>query len=173
MTKNNRLSIQIPTLTRFALKHGYASHVGAGLSVVSTIHVADLSRAYIVLLHHLETHAGATAAALNPYFYCETTGADEPSWHDIAAAIARGLCTAGRIEDLEPRMLDKGLFGDVFGEYTGAIIGSKSRSRAVRLRELGWAPREKGWRESFLEDELPRVLKEERGQFRRYFGGGK
>jgi len=31
--KHARLSIQIPTLTRWAIKHGYAAHVGEGLSV--------------------------------------------------------------------------------------------------------------------------------------------
>lgn len=37
--QRRRLSIQIPTLTRFALKHGYAGYVGQGLSVESQIHV--------------------------------------------------------------------------------------------------------------------------------------
>lgn len=47
---HKRLTIQIPTLTRFALKHGYAAHVGKGEPVESNIHVMDLARAYIVLL---------------------------------------------------------------------------------------------------------------------------
>lgn len=49
-TAHKRLTIQIPTLTRFALKHGYAAHVGKGEPVESNIHVMDLARAYIVLL---------------------------------------------------------------------------------------------------------------------------
>lgn len=47
---HKRLTIQIPTLTRFAIKHGYAAHVGKGESVESNIHVMDLARAYVVLL---------------------------------------------------------------------------------------------------------------------------
>lgn len=47
---HKRLTIQIPTLTRFALKHGYAAHVGKGEPVESNIHVMDLARAYVVLL---------------------------------------------------------------------------------------------------------------------------
>lgn len=47
---NRRLSIQIPTLTRFALKHGYAAHVGKGESVESNIHVMDLARGFVVVL---------------------------------------------------------------------------------------------------------------------------
>lgn len=48
--KHRRLTIQIPAIARAALKHGYAGHVGKGLSVESQIHVPDLARAYIVLL---------------------------------------------------------------------------------------------------------------------------
>lgn len=47
---HKRLTIQIPTLTRFALKHGFAAHVGKGESVESNIHVMDLAGAYVVLL---------------------------------------------------------------------------------------------------------------------------
>ncbi|KAF2105046.1 NAD(P)-binding protein, partial [Rhizodiscina lignyota] len=47
--KHKRLTIQIPTLTRFAIKNGFAGYVGNGLSVKSNIHVLDLARAYVVL----------------------------------------------------------------------------------------------------------------------------
>jgi hypothetical protein len=38
-----------------------------------------------------------------------------------------------------------------------------SRSRATRLRKLGWQPREKGWEQGLLEDEIPAVLQEKGG----------
>ena len=47
---NGRLTIQLPTLTRFAIKHGFSGYVGKGLSKESSIHVNDLARGYIVLL---------------------------------------------------------------------------------------------------------------------------
>jgi len=47
---NDRLSIQIPSLTKFAIKHGYAGHVNQGLSVWSVVHVNDLGRAYMTIL---------------------------------------------------------------------------------------------------------------------------
>lgn len=50
----DRLSIQIPSLTKFAIKHGYAGHVNEGLSIWSTIHVNDLGRAYMTLLVSLQ-----------------------------------------------------------------------------------------------------------------------
>jgi len=55
---------------RFALKHGYAGHVGKGLSVWSEIHVFDLARAYVTLLHWLED-TDAAKVLENPYFFCE------------------------------------------------------------------------------------------------------
>lgn len=169
VTKHKRLTIQIPTLTRFALKHGYAAHMGRGLSVESNIHVVDLARGYVVLLHHLERTPGPATTG-NPYYFCETTGSQEPSWRDVAAVIAEGLHAAGKIASPEPRTLDSALAGDLFGPHTGAAVGLNSRSRAVRLRELGWEPREKDWRSSFLEDELPEILKEETGDFNGYQG---
>lgn len=53
---------------------------------------------------------------------------------------------------------------------TSAVIGLNSRSRAIRLRELGWQPREKDWKASYFEDELPEILKEETGSFAGYKG---
>ncbi len=39
------------------------------------------------------------------------------------------------------------------------------------MRELGWEAREKGWKESFLEDELPEILKEGNWEgFQGHFG---
>ncbi|KAF2764041.1 NAD(P)-binding protein [Teratosphaeria nubilosa] len=166
---HQRLTIQIPTLTRVALKHHYAAHVGPGHAVESNIHVLDLARAYVTLLHHLETSPPAQTLS-NPYYFCESTGSSEPSWHEIAVLIGQKLHDAGRIPDPTPRVLERGLHGDVFGEFTGAVIGLNSRSRAVRLRAVGWAPREKDWRASFVEDELSVILREETAGFAGYRG---
>lgn len=106
----------------------------------------------------------------NPYFFCESTGDKEPSWKDVAALIGESLHKAGKIEYPEPRTLPESLYGDVFGEFTGAVIGLNSRSRANRLRALGWEAREKDWRKSYVEDELPEILKEELGGFSGYKG---
>ncbi|KAK4501092.1 hypothetical protein PRZ48_006898 [Zasmidium cellare] len=167
--KHKRLSIQIPTLTRFALKHGHAAHVGKGLGVESNIHVLDLARAYIVLLHHMEKSSPAKVLE-NPYYFCETTGDQEPSWKDLAVVIGEQLHKAGKIKDPVPMELKQENWADTFGEFTGAVIGLNSRSRAVRLRELGWQPTEKDWRRSYIEDELPEILKEDQDGFAGYKG---
>ncbi|KAL7623556.1 hypothetical protein AAE478_007239 [Parahypoxylon ruwenzoriense] len=170
---HGRLSIQLPTLTRFALKHGYAGYIGAGLSVESNIHVLDLARAYVALIHHLEaTPANSPDILNNPYYFCEATGDVEPSWKEIADTIGASLYRAGLIADATPRMIPPGDYDDLFGKITDVVIGLNSRSRAVRLRELGWKPIEKSLLESYVQDELPVLLKEEvdRNAFSGYQG---
>jgi nucleoside-diphosphate-sugar epimerase len=156
--KHKRLSIQIPTITRFALKHGFAGHVGKGLSVESQIHVLDLARAYIVLLHHMETSPPGEFLQ-NPYFFCEN--GKEFSWKEVAGEVGKALYEQSLIKDAAPREFGEEHGEDLFGEYTAGVLGLNSRSRAVRLRQLGWEAREKGIWESFREDELPEILKEE------------
>lgn len=167
--KHKRLTIQIPTLTRFAMKHGYAVHVGTGEPVESNIHVLDLARAYVVLLHHMEQTPAADLLA-NPYYFCESTGDNEPSWKEIATVIGSALHQAAKIKDPTPRTLPENLYGDVFGAHTTAAIGLNSRSRANRLRALGWKPIEKDWRRSYIEDELPEIITEDCGNFNGYKG---
>lgn len=146
-------------MTRFALKHGYAPMVGKGLGVESNIHVLDLARGYIFLLHHLESTPVAITNK-NIYWFAECTGENEPSWYDYSKIISENLHSQGRIKDPEPRTLEgEALWGDLFGAFTPPVIGMNSRTRAVRLRELGWEPREKDWKRSFVEDELPNILK--------------
>lgn len=144
------------------MKHGFVPKIGAGLAVESNIHVLDLARAYVTLLHFLEAEEASSSQLQNPYWFCEATGDNEPSWHEIAAHIAGSLHAAGRTQiEQEPRQLDDdALWGDLFGKLTPSIVGLNSRSRAVRLRELGWEPTEKDWKRSWTEDELPNVLRE-------------
>lgn len=163
-SKYNRLSIQLPTLTRFALKHGYAGHVGKGKSVWSEIHVLDLARGYVSLLHWLEaTDAGKVLE--NPYFFCEN--GHEFAWGDAVATIAKALHDAGRIRSAETNTIPQSEYGDLFGKPSSEVVGSNSRSRANRLRQLGWEPREKRMTESLVEDEIPIIL-EEKGEFHGY-----
>lgn len=166
-TSHGRLTIQLPTLARWALKHNYPAHVGQGKSVWSNIHVKDLARGFVTVLHHLESKPDDA----NPYFFCETSGDNEASWGEMVAAVGEKLHAEGRIETAKPREMPIETYDDVFGpEFTGPVVGMNSRSRAVRLRELGWKPQEKGWKESLLEDELPILLKEDVSAFKGYAG---
>ena len=162
--KYDRLSIQLPTLMRFALKHGYAGHVGKGLSIWSQIHVVDLARAYVTLLHWLEA-ANADEALKFPYFFCEN--GREIVWGDAVAAIGKALHAAGRIESPVPKTIPEDLYGDLFGKASAWVVASNSRTRAKKLREFGWEPKEKGVLESLIEDEIPLIL-QETGEFNGY-----
>lgn len=159
--KHGRLSAQIPTLARYALKHGFSGYVGEGLSVHSNVHVIDLARAYVLLMHHMESTPPDDPQLLdNAYYFCEATGDNEPSWKEIATVIGDSLFKAGAISDPTPRVMPEDSYDDVYGSWTDASVGMNSRTRAVRLRKLGWTPIEKSLEASFAEDELPYFLKE-------------
>lgn len=156
--EHKRLSIQTPTLARFAMKHGWPGHVGKGLSVWSKVHVLDLARGYMALLHHLEG-ASPKEIVQNPYWFCEN--GKEYSWKEVAENIGQILKNKGLLKDANPREIPRELWDDLFGGVTGIVLGCNSRSRAVRLRELGWEPKEKSIWESLEQDELPEILQEE------------
>lgn len=155
--RSGRLSIQLPTMVRFAMKHGYAAYVGKGLSVWSQVHVGDLAKGYMLLLRWMETSKPEDVLE-NPYFFCEN--GTEISWGEAATEIGKALYKAGRVDEPAARSVPPELYDDLFGKYTAWVIGSNSRSRGARLRELGWSPTEKGTLESLRVDEIPLLLKE-------------
>ncbi|TKA65675.1 hypothetical protein B0A49_08155 [Cryomyces minteri] len=162
--KENRLSIQIPTMARFALKHGFAGFCGGGKSVWGQIHVRDLAKGYMTILHYMESSSGAQVFR-NPYFFIEN--GDEHSWERMAAEIGTALHNCGKLEDPKPREIPTELFGDLFQEWSMAVIGENARNRANRLRALGWIPRAKSTFDSFVEDELP-ILMAEKSEYKGY-----
>ncbi|KAK5169709.1 uncharacterized protein LTR77_005687 [Saxophila tyrrhenica] len=163
-TKHNRLSIQMITMARFAIKHKYAGYAGQGKSVWAPIHVADLSRGYLTLLQWLENSPPQTALE-HPYFFCEN--GQELSWSEIAAIIGDELKAKGIISDPTPKQIPESQYEDLFGMYTNVVIAQNSRNRAERLRELGWKPEHFSVRDAFRDEELPIILKDE-GEFRGY-----
>lgn len=155
--KDNRLSIQITTMARFAVKHGYAGYVGGGNAVWGQIHVADLARGYMTILHYMESTSGDKVLE-NPYFFVEN--GDESSWMECAEKIGQALKDMGQIPDASPRQIPTSLYNDLFGEWSLAVVGRNARNRANRLRALGWKPREKSTFDSLVTDELPIILAE-------------
>ncbi|CZT14679.1 related to Weak similarity to Y.pseudotuberculosis CDP-3,6-dideoxy-D-glycero-L-glycero-4-hexulose-5-epimerase [Ramularia collo-cygni] len=155
--QHQKLSIQVPTLTRFALKHKYAGYVGKGKAIWSTVHVADLARAYMLVLRWAQTAPDSVATG-NPYFFCEN--GEEISWGEIAAMIGQQLEPLGKVYVSSTKEIPEEIHGDLFGPYSTVVIGANSRSRARRVRELGWTPKELGIREAFEVEELPLLLSE-------------
>ncbi|KEF52325.1 uncharacterized protein A1O9_11565 [Exophiala aquamarina CBS 119918] len=156
-TKAQRLSIQLPTLTRFAIKHGFAPHVGQGLPIWNYVHVRDLARAYVLILQWLEGDKSEDIYQ-NPYFFVES--GEEHSWKESAEAIGQALQEAGKLSDPNPAPVPKDLYRDIFGEYTPHVVGANARNRANRLRSLGWIPKEKDTFRSLREEEIPLILQD-------------
>ncbi|KAK5212384.1 hypothetical protein LTR72_007916 [Exophiala xenobiotica] len=156
-SKHDRLSMMIPNLTRFAVKHGYAPVIGEGLSVETQVHVMDLARGYVTVLHFLE-HADQKEVLANPYWLCEN--GEEFSWKEAAEVIGQALYKAGKIKDPAPRNPPTELYSELCGPKTESYMGLNCRAKGVRLKTLGWQAREKGIWESYLQDELPVILKQ-------------
>ncbi|EEU37980.1 uncharacterized protein NECHADRAFT_84341 [Fusarium vanettenii 77-13-4] len=155
--KGNRLSIQVPTMARFAIKHGYAGYVGGGKAVWGFVHVADLARGYMAILHYMESTSGDEILQ-NSYFFIEN--GEEYSWERCAEEIGKALQESGKIQDPTPRQIPSDLYNDLFGEWSLAVVGQSARNRANRLRALGWKPQEKSAFDSLVTDELPVILAE-------------
>lgn len=164
--KHGRLSIQIPTMARFALKHRYAGHVGKGQAVWSLVHVSDLARAYMTILHWLERSDDSTALE-HPYFFCEN--GQEMSWGEAAAMIGKSLHAVGKVQDPTPREIPEAEWNDLFGPYSAVVVGANARNRAERVRELGWQPEHTSITDAFEKEELP-VLLQDTSDFHGYAG---
>ncbi|CAO2647331.1 Nn.00g082530.m01.CDS01 [Neocucurbitaria sp. VM-36] len=152
---NQRHSFALVALIRFALKHGFVGYVGNGSNVWSVIHVKDLGRAYMGILKYLERASSADILE-NPYFFAEN-GSDT-SMRDIAREIAQKLHTMGKIPASKTQTFTDDDYNDVLGPMTPRGLGCNSRSRAIRLRELGWNPIEKDVWASWREDAIPSIV---------------
>ena len=163
-SSHGRLSIQVITMARFALKHKYAGYVGGGKGIWGLIHVNDLSYGYLTMLQWLEK-APADVALEHPYFFCEN--GTEATWGEMATTIGKELKAVGKIEDATPREIPKEQYGDLFGMYSDVVIASNARNRADRLRTLGWQPKHLDIHQAFRDEELP-ILLQETGEFNGY-----
>ena len=79
-----------------------------------------------------------------------------PTRLTVVGADPEDVC--GRIADPEPKTIALETYHDIKGPATSGLLGMNARSRATRLRKLGWQPVEKSWDRSFLEDELVAIL---------------
>ncbi|KJK81403.1 hypothetical protein H634G_02661 [Metarhizium anisopliae BRIP 53293] len=161
-SKHKRLSIQIPALTRFACKHGQAGYVGTGKKAWGVVHVRDLAKAYVQVLHWIEGAADSDPELKNPYFFCES---GEVTWAEVGAIIGKGLYKAGRITTPDTRSIPESEYVDLFGQFTPDVVGCSCRNRADRLRSMGWKPEQLGIGEAFEKEDLPALLAE-KGEFK-------
>ncbi|KAI5199746.1 NAD(P)-binding protein [Aureobasidium subglaciale] len=163
-SSHGKLSIQVITMARFALKHKYAGYVGGGKGIWGLVHVKDLSYGYATILEWLE-NSPDTVSLESPYFFCEN--GTEASWAECAGFIGKELRAAGKIEDATPREIPSEQYEDLFGKYSDVVIASNARNRADRLKQLGWQPKHTDIHKAFRDEELPILLRES-GDFKGY-----
>lgn len=120
----HRESIQIPDLVRQARKNGVPRHVGRGLNVWSTVHVEDVVDLYLLALER---------APAGSFMFVEN---GEASFREIVNAIGRALSIGeAQAWSIEEAIAEWGYERAVYA------LGSNSRVRSRRTRELGWVPR--------------------------------
>ncbi|KAG8806973.1 hypothetical protein FRC17_004700 [Serendipita sp. 399] len=127
----NRLSLQVPTLIRGALKHKQAVYVGDGTNEWNNVHIADLVDLYI-LVTQLAISELAPAAKVDSFhkFFWGSVGTH--IWGDVARQIGVVLKQKGLAETDEAKSIP---YSD---EYLAVAINS--RTIADRSRKIGWTP---------------------------------
>ncbi|KAH8923362.1 NAD(P)-binding protein [Atractiella rhizophila] len=148
----NQRSIQIPALTELAIKEGYSGYWGKGEAYWNNVSVQALVDGYLLIL----TNLLSSAPDLSSLYYFAETG--EHKWKDIATAVGKALEKRGRLKDGSARKFERDLFG---GRREDIVLFSgNSRSKATRLRKLGWHG--KSERDIFddVEWEMDGILKE-------------
>lgn len=122
----------------------------------SVVHVKDLGHAYMILLTHIK-NSKPEVLLQNPYYFAEN--GSEMSMGEAAEHIGRTLYDIGRIQTPQAQTFSEAHFQDVLGPRTPAGLGCNSRSRAIRLRDLGWEPENSIdiWT-SWKEDEISSML---------------
>ena len=149
----NTHSQQVPTLIKAALAKGRAVHAGSGDNLWNNVHVRDLARAYALLLDRVVAGDAAAPTNAQGYYFVEN---GEHSFRSLVADIALALETRG-IGDGKPHTLGAAkaeiaaVLGEGYPDGTHMLAGN-SRSRAVLLRKLGWAPQEKSLGETILHE---------------------
>lgn len=118
-------SMQVPLLIRLARKRGCAAYAGPGENIWSNVHIDDLVMLYALVIE--KAPAGA-------FFFAEN---GENSMREICEAINRMLAyqAAPSAMSMEEAAAE---WGEGVAEDT---MASNSRVRAVKARQLGWAPK--------------------------------
>lgn len=115
-------SVQLPRLVAQAKASGKAPYIGRGLNRWSNVHIADVADLYLLALEK----------APDDLFAFVESG--EASYLDMAVAIGEAL-------DLPAASLDAEAANALWGREMAVFgLGSNSRVRGHRARDLGWTP---------------------------------
>jgi nucleoside-diphosphate-sugar epimerase len=117
-------SVQLPRLVAEARASGVAHHIGRGLNRWSNVHIADVADLYLLALE--KALAGTFAFVEN----------GEASFGEMAQAIGEAL-GLGPAQAMDPAAAEA-LWGREMAVFA---LGSNSRVRGRRARDLGWTPK--------------------------------
>jgi nucleoside-diphosphate-sugar epimerase len=152
-------SIQVPNLIEAILKRGRAFTVGEGKNIwdrmfyhsksleylfeavrliqMSDIHVDDLAKAFVLLVEEaLKPNGGSATWGQEGYYFVES---GDFAWKDISYKIAEILNEKKQLEtpDVDQLSVDE---ASKLHPWAPVLWGGNCRSRASRLRSLGWKP---------------------------------
>ncbi|KAG8768089.1 hypothetical protein FRC16_007161 [Serendipita sp. 398] len=127
----NRISQQIPTLIKAALKHKQAVYVGDGTNQWDNVYIGDLVELYIIVakLAVSELVPAAKVDSFTKFFWGSV---DTHTWGDVARQIGITLKKKGLIETSEAKSVP---YSDEF-----IAVATTSRTIADRSRKNGWTP---------------------------------
>lgn len=134
-----RYSGQVPLMINAALKNKQVVQVGAGVNIWSNVHIADLVPLYTILIERM-LKSDLHDLGKNGYYFAENGG--EHSWGAIARALVPIMKEKGLIarDEILQCSTDEELVSGFGLKEASYFVGSNSRSRAEKSRELGWAP---------------------------------
>jgi len=118
----NRLSIQIPRLTKLAMAQRQAVVIGKGDAVWNHIHIADLVDLYLLFVE--KVLSGADLPSNEKGIYFSETG--EQSWREVSEGIAKAGLAVGALGTAELK--------SVSVEEASKLLGV-----SLQVAELGFA----------------------------------
>ncbi|KAM0193333.1 hypothetical protein ACHAPI_007645, partial [Fusarium lateritium] len=150
----NQRSMQIPDLAKAVLERKRGIRVGAGESRWGNIHIADLSRIFLLLVEKAaEGNQDGNIWGPNGVFF---TGAGELSFHDISRRVAIAandfnLIPSEEVDEVGAEEIDR------LVSRGSVLLGTNARSGAQRAEQvLGWKPENES-----LEDHIPQAVIQE------------
>jgi nucleoside-diphosphate-sugar epimerase len=147
----NSRGLQINEMSKAVLTRGKGFFIGEGSNKWNTVHIQDLSSAFLALVNAALEPNGGTASWNKEGFYF--TEAEGYVWGDVARQIAKiafekKLIDSPDVESITPDEADK------LHPWGRILWGTNSRGRALRANKvLGWTPTHRG-----MVDALPEII---------------
>jgi nucleoside-diphosphate-sugar epimerase len=132
----NANSIQIPGMTKFAIQLGKAVYVGEGKNVWPHVYIDEVGKFYYILFDAIVS-GKQPASGRNGYYFLES---GEFNQFAVTEAIAKALYAHGKVSSPEAIRLNEADLGPELYKRALADLGTNSRARGERSRQLGWNP---------------------------------